>query len=283
MDLDDSELPPTPVSECSRSQFLGPKKYTRAVIISMSSSLSNSTSIPSLTGVHKDNAHTLDSSDAQSMEIPGTTTEYGSRFLGQAGGRTRRWMMLAYFFRSELRVGIPLKTPTWGADALANIKATSSGHACSLVEFPGEVRPSPPTQSFGLEANPFYPSHPTESNRALQTDPPTTHLITRAYARLLGRSTCGDTRNRTNEEMDGVSMIARPFFHGEPLVAILAITPYAVPRPAMERYEGTVRPSQSSSHNLNSTLSSLAQYSLSSSTPSCVHLSEPDTHHINAL
>ncbi|SJL18455.1 uncharacterized protein ARMOST_22044 [Armillaria ostoyae] len=25
-------------------------------------------------------------------------------------------------------------------DALANIKATSSGHACSLVEFPGEVR-----------------------------------------------------------------------------------------------------------------------------------------------
>ncbi|PBK59771.1 hypothetical protein ARMSODRAFT_1027074 [Armillaria solidipes] len=86
--------PPTPVSECSpASQFLGPKKYTEpparltAVIISMSSSLSNSTPILNLTtlfkhtpphalamlGLHKDNAHTLDSSDAQLVQIPGTT------------------------------------------------------------------------------------------------------------------------------------------------------------------------------------------------------------------
>ncbi len=45
------------------------------------------------------------------------------------------------------------------------------------------------------QADLFYPSHPSESNHALLTNPLTTHLITRAYARLLGRSTCGDTRN----------------------------------------------------------------------------------------
>ncbi|SJL18462.1 uncharacterized protein ARMOST_22051 [Armillaria ostoyae] len=128
MDLDDSELPPTPVNECSPSQFLGPKRYTRAVVDHYQTNpTSNSYTEPNhliqthtprhvlaLLGLHKDNAHTLDSSDAQPVEIPGTTTEYGSRFLGQARGRTRNWMMLAYFLRSELRVGIPLKTPTWG-------------------------------------------------------------------------------------------------------------------------------------------------------------------------
>ncbi len=35
-------------------------------------------------------------------------------------------------------------------DALANLKATSFGHACFLVEFPGEVQPSTSAQSFGL-------------------------------------------------------------------------------------------------------------------------------------
>ncbi len=41
-------------------------------------------------------------------------------------------------------------------------------------------------------ASVFYPSRPTESNYSLQTD---LSLLMRAYARLSGRSMCGDTRH----------------------------------------------------------------------------------------
>ncbi|PBK58413.1 hypothetical protein ARMSODRAFT_133508 [Armillaria solidipes] len=103
-------------------------------------------------GLHKDNAHTLDSLDAQSVEIPGTTSECGSRFLGQARGLTRRWIMLAYFFRSEPQVGIPLKTPTWGWRM--HWRTSRRHHLATPVFFweryDGIIQPSPPTQSSGL-------------------------------------------------------------------------------------------------------------------------------------
>ncbi|SJL18484.1 uncharacterized protein ARMOST_22073 [Armillaria ostoyae] len=79
-------------------------------------------------GLHKDNAHALDSSDAQPVEIPGTTPEYGSRFPGPGTReRTSSWDS-----SQDTDVGV--------ADVLANIKATSFGYACFLVEFLGEVR-----------------------------------------------------------------------------------------------------------------------------------------------
>ncbi|KAK0435167.1 hypothetical protein EV421DRAFT_1740417 [Armillaria borealis] len=97
-------------------------------------------------GLHKDNAHTLDSSDAQSVEIPGTTIECGSRFLGQARGLTRRWIMRTPSRDSSQDTDVPVRV----ADALANIKAASLGHACFRERYDGIIQPSTPTQSFGL-------------------------------------------------------------------------------------------------------------------------------------
>ncbi|SJL18472.1 uncharacterized protein ARMOST_22061 [Armillaria ostoyae] len=136
--------------------------------------------------LHKDNAHTLDSSDAQLVEIPGTTTEYGSRFLGQARGRTRRWMMRTSSRDSSQYTDMEV------ADALANIKAASFGHAYFLVEFPGEpsvALPGSPSDAIWIlkKTVPSYaPTPVSESHAQLHTPCLQPDADTRRFLRNLG-------------------------------------------------------------------------------------------------
>ncbi len=76
-------------------------------------------------------------------EQEGECTEYGA-CLGPGTREVSSLIVgqLAYFFHSEPQVRILQNSDIVVADALANIEATSFGHACLFFEFPGGVQPS---------------------------------------------------------------------------------------------------------------------------------------------